>query len=141
MPAARGIMNWFPRPNAAPLTKTCAFRKTFGTSLHIVDNLWFLFDQEDFQLVSKHPKHLLWGLHFMKVYTKQALGCAAVGASGKTVNPKTHQKWVWAYIEAIAKLVDKVVSLFIVFPYLSLQYDQCWTDPLCRSCCCYHCCC
>jgi hypothetical protein len=30
--------------------------------------------------------------------------------SAGAVNPKTHRKWVWAYIEAISKLVDVVVS-------------------------------
>jgi hypothetical protein len=25
-------------------------------------------------------------------------------------DPKTHRKWVWAYIEAIAELVNEVVS-------------------------------
>ncbi len=53
----------------------------------------------------------------MKIYPKQALVCAAIGMSGRAIDPKTHQKWVWAYIQAIAKLMDKVVSLFIVFSY------------------------
>ncbi len=80
-----------------------------------MENLWFLLNQENLQPVSGRPKHLLWALHFMKVYTKQAPGCAAVSASGGAINPKTHQKWVWAYIKAVTKLVDEVVSLFIVF--------------------------
>jgi hypothetical protein len=92
------------------MTKTCAFRKTFGTSLHLVEKLWFRLDQEDLQLVRRCPKHLLWVLHFMKVYPKQAPRCVAVGAPGRAINPKTHQKRVWAYIEFVAKLVDKVVS-------------------------------
>jgi hypothetical protein len=39
MPTARNIINWFPRPNMVLSTETRAFRKTFGTSLHIVENL------------------------------------------------------------------------------------------------------
>ncbi len=35
--------------------------------------------------------------------------------SSGAVNPKTHRKWVWAYIEAIAELVDMVVSFFMLF--------------------------
>ncbi len=54
----------------------------------------------------------------MKVYPKQALGCVAVGASGGAIDPKTHQKWVWAHIMAVAKLVDKMVS-----SSLTSQYD------------------
>ncbi len=56
------------------------------------------------------PKHLLWALHFMKVYPKQSPGCLAVGASTGAVDPKTHRKWVWAFIDAVANLVDTVVS-------------------------------
>jgi hypothetical protein len=112
MPAAWDIMKRFPCPNTAPLTETCAFRETFGTSLHLVEKLWFLIDKEELQPVSSCPEHLLWVLHFMKVYSKQAPGCAVVGVSSGAINPKTHQKWVWAYIEAVAELVDKVVSIF-----------------------------
>jgi hypothetical protein len=114
VPAIRDIMNWFPCPNAALLTKTCAFRETFGMSLHLVEKLWFLLNQEELQPVSGCPEHLLWVLHFMKVYPKQALGCVAVGMSGGAIDPKTHQKWVWAYIKAVAKLMDEVISIFIV---------------------------
>ncbi len=34
----------------------------------------------------------------------------AVGAAAGTVDPKTHRKWVWAFINAIANLVNVVVS-------------------------------
>jgi hypothetical protein len=91
MPTTQDIMNWFPHPNLALLTKTRAFCETFGTSLHLVEKLWFLLNQEELQPVSGCPKHLLWALHFMKVYPKQAPGCASVSASGGAIDPKTHQ--------------------------------------------------
>jgi hypothetical protein len=46
----------------------------------------------------------------MEVYPKQGPGCSVVGASAGAADPKIHRKWVWAYIKAIAKLVDVVVS-------------------------------
>ena len=46
----------------------------------------------------------------MKVYPKQSLGCWALSASAGAVDPKTHRKWVCAFIDAIANLVDVVVS-------------------------------
>ena len=46
----------------------------------------------------------------MKVYPMQSPGCSAVGASATAVNPKTHRKRVWAFIDAIANLVNTVVS-------------------------------
>ena len=111
MPDARDIMNKFPRPDTAALTEIRAFRETFGTSLLIVSKVWSMLWEEDVLPEGGRPKHLLWALHFLKVYPLQAPGCAAVGASGSAVNPKTHRKWVWAFIDAITELVDEVVSL------------------------------
>ncbi len=50
----------------------------------------------------------------MKVYPKQNLGCSAVGTSAGVVDPKTHRKWVWAFIDAVPNLVDVVVSKIAV---------------------------
>jgi hypothetical protein len=47
---------------------------------------------------------------FYEGVPKQSPGCSAVGASAGDVNPKTHRKWVWAFIDAIANLDDVVVS-------------------------------
>ena len=75
-----------------------------------VSKVWSMLMEEDILPEGGHPKHLLWALHFLKVYPLQAPGCAAVGASGGAVDPKTHRKWVWAFIDAIEELVDNVVS-------------------------------
>ena len=120
MPAVRDIMRRFPRRPEAAGAATEAFRKTFGTPPHNVERVWFLLDQEELQPPNGRPKYLLWVLHFLKVYPMQAPGCAAVGASGGAVDPKTHWKWVWASIKPITELVDEVVSEFdcCVFFYL-----------------------
>jgi hypothetical protein len=47
----------------------------------------------------------------MKVYPKQGPCFLVVGASAGAGDPKTHRKWVWAYVETIAELVEVVVSL------------------------------
>jgi hypothetical protein len=130
MPVAWYIMNWFSCPNTGPSTKTCAACKTFGTSLHLVENLWFLLDQEDIQPVSGRPKHLLWALHFMKVYPKQAPGCAAVGVSGGAIDLETHRKWVWVYIKAVAELVDEVVSYLFFFNFILVSDGTSLLQPL-----------
>ena len=116
MPDARDIMRKFPRdPEAAAApTEVRAFRETFGTSLLIVETVWCLLVQEGVLPDKGQPKHLLWALHFMKVYPLQAPGCAAVGASAGAVDPKTHRKWVWAFIGAIADAIDAVVSIFYI---------------------------
>ena len=38
-------------------------------------------------------------------------GWSTVGASAGAVDPKTRRKWVWAFIDAVANLVNTVVSL------------------------------
>ena len=54
----------------------------------------------------------------MKVYPKQGPGCLVIGASAGAVDLKTHRKWVWAYVKAIAKLMDMVVSLLYLFAFV-----------------------
>ena len=115
MPDARDIMNKFPRPDAAASTEIRAFRETFGTSMPIVSMVWSMLLEEDVLPEGGRPKHLLWARHFLKVYPLQAPGCAAVGGSAGAVDAKTHKKWVWAFIDAIAELVDEVVSKITVW--------------------------
>ena len=76
---------------------------------------WALLERDSLFPEGGRPKHLLWAFHFMKVYPKQSPGCSAVGASAGAVDPKTHRKWVWAFIYAVANLVDVVVSKITVW--------------------------
>ncbi len=92
MPDARQIMRRFPRRadvDAAP-TEYCAFCETFGTSLLVVEKVWCLLVQESVLPHKGLPKHLLWAIHFLKVYPLQGPGCATVGDSGGAIDPKTH---------------------------------------------------
>ena len=83
----------------------------FGTSVLVVKKVWELLDRDSLLPEGGRPKHLLWALHFMKVHPMQSLGCLT-GA----VDPKTHHKcWVWAFIDAVANLVDVVVSKITVW--------------------------
>ncbi len=107
---ARDIQNRASRCVGAATTETRHFREFFGTSVLIVEKTWELLERNSLLPEGGHPKHLLWALHFMKVYPKQSPGCSAVSASAGAVNPKTHRKWVWAFIDAVANLVDIVVS-------------------------------
>ena len=110
---ARGLMN---RPSCRDgcwsSTETRLFREFFGTSVRVVETVWELIIHNELRPMGGRPEHLLWALYFLKVYPKQGPGCLTVGASNGAVDPKTHRKWVWAFIEAISELVDVVVSLF-----------------------------
>jgi hypothetical protein len=93
-------------------TKTRLFCEFFGTSKRVVEVVWELVIRDELRPRGGRPEHLLWALHFLKVYPMQSQGCAVVGASNGTVDAKTHRKWVFAFIDAIAKLIDIVVSTF-----------------------------
>ena len=80
----------------------------------VVKNTWELLVRDSLLSEGGRPKHLLWALYFMKVYPKQSPGCLAIGASAGAIDPKTHRKWVWAFIDAVANLDDVVVSNYSV---------------------------
>jgi hypothetical protein len=108
---ARDIQNRATHRVGAATTETRHFREFFGTIVLVVEKVWELLERDSLLPEGGRPKHLLWALHFMKVYPKQTSpGCSAVGASAGAVNPKTHRKWVWVYIDAVANLDDIVVS-------------------------------
>ncbi len=112
---ARNIQNRASRCVGVATTETRHFREFFGTSVLVVEKTWELLERDSLLPEGGRPKHLLWALHFMKVYPKQSPGCSAVGASAGAVDPKTDRKWVWAFIYADANLVDVVVSKITVW--------------------------
>jgi hypothetical protein len=93
-------------------TETRLFREFFGTSVRVVETVWELIIHNELRPMGGRPEHLLWALYFLKVYPKQGPGYSTVGASNGAIDPKTHRKWAWAFIKAISKLVDVVVSVF-----------------------------
>jgi hypothetical protein len=86
--------------------------------VRVVEILWELVVRNKLRPKGGRPENLLWMLYFLKLYPKQSLGCLVVGASAGAVDPKTHCKWVWAYIKVIAKLVDVVVNLLYFFAFV-----------------------
>jgi hypothetical protein len=107
---ARDIQNRASHRVGAATTEMRHFREFFGTSVLVVEKTWELLERDSLLPEGGRPKHLLWAFYFIKVYPKQSPGCSAVGASAGAVDPKTHRKWVWAFIDAVANLVDVVVS-------------------------------
>ncbi len=107
---ARDIQNRASCHAGSELTEARVFGKFFGTSVRTVKIIFELVVCNRLQPSEGRLKHLLWMLYFMKVYPKQGPRCLVVAASTSAIDPKTHRKWVWAFIEAIAQLVDVVVS-------------------------------
>ena len=112
--AARDIQNRVSRVVGTDEMEDRHFREFFGTSIGLVMMVWDLLVDHSLLPEKGLPKHLLWALYFLKVYPKQSPGCSVVGASAGAVDPKTFRKWVWAFIVAIAELVDEVVSIFYI---------------------------
>ncbi len=81
-------------------------------NVRIVEAIWELVIHDELHPMGGQLEHLLWALYFLKIYPKQGTVCAVVGASNGAINPKTHWKGDWAFVEAISKLVDVVVSVF-----------------------------
>jgi len=111
---ARDIQIRASRRVGAATMETRHFREFFGTSVLVVEKTWELLERDSLLPEGGRPKHLLWALHFMKVYPKQSPGCSAVGASAGAIDLETHRKWVWAFIDAVTNLVDIVVSKITV---------------------------
>ena len=88
---ARAIMN---RPSRRDgrwsSTETRLFREFFGTSERVVELVWELVVRDELRPRGGHPEHLLWALHFLKVYPKQGPRCTVVGASNGAIDAKTH---------------------------------------------------
>jgi hypothetical protein len=115
---ARNIQNQASCCVGSELKEARLLREFFGTSIRIVNILLKLVLWDKLRPMGGCPEHLLWALYFMKVYPKQGPGCLVVGASAGAVDPKTHRKWVWVYVKAIAELVDVVVSLLYFFAFV-----------------------
>ena len=111
---ARDIQNRASHRVGAASTEKRHFREFFGAPIHVIEIGWELIKRDSLLPEGGRPKHLLWALHFLKVYPRQSPGCSAVGASAGAVDPKTHQKWVWLFIDALVGLMDVVVSNYSV---------------------------
>jgi hypothetical protein len=78
---ARDIQNRAKRCVGSGSTEARLFPEFFGTSVRAVELLWKLIVSGNHLPDNGRPEHLMWCLHFLKVYPKQGPGCAAVGGS------------------------------------------------------------
>ncbi len=88
------------------------FREFFGAGPFVVSLLWNLLARSDLIPPEGDLSHLLWTLHFLKAYPKQATVCSMVGGSAGAIDPKTLRKYMWPFIRAVADLEPDVVSKY-----------------------------
>ena len=106
----KDIQNKAGRPIGPAGTEDCHFHEFLGAGPFTVANLWNMMVDRDGLPLEGEIKHLLWMLHFLKAYPKQAAVCLPVGSSTVAIDPKTFRKHMWPFIRAIAELKTDVVS-------------------------------
>jgi hypothetical protein len=81
------------------------FRSTFGTSAAVCSRLWYLLQPGKTMPQGASPRHLLWALMLLKIYsTESVLSTMAQG-----VDEKTFRKWAWMFVDEISYLEASVV--------------------------------
>lgn len=84
---------------------SCQYRSHFGIDCHQTEIVW---NQISVKIYKIEPKHLFWGLIFLKFYSSEEVHSTLCKTSRKT-----YRYWSWNVVEAIAHL--KVVSLLKIF--------------------------
>jgi hypothetical protein len=116
----KDIQNKAGRPIGSAGTEDRHFREFFGAGPFVVAKLWILMANHDIIPPEGKIKHLLWTLHFLKAYPRQATVCSTVGGSTGAIDPKTLRKYMWPFIRAIADLEPALVSINL-FSFLHLS--------------------
>jgi hypothetical protein len=85
----KDIQNKSGRSTGSVAEEERAFCEIFGTTAPVVTALWRLLTEHTLIPEEGMIKHLLWTLHFLRAYPKQAVACSTVGGSGGAIDPKT----------------------------------------------------
>ena len=97
-------------------SRSTKFKRRWASSLkappEVCKELWEMLDPFNTMPGGVHPRHLLWSLHFLKVYPTNENGRAFVAWKRGAVDEKTWAKWTNIFVTAISFLEHRVVSLF-----------------------------
>ena len=127
---ARGI---FAKPNRKCPNKFKTLDKEIqesliGASYDVCAEIWNMIEPHTkHHLQGTHPKHLLWALLFLKVYSKLPVLSRLVGG----VENAEFSKKSWLYVEEIKGLKQRVVSQHRLFvsPIPELRFDDALLFP------------
>ena len=99
------------------------FRACFGASSIVVADLWNKIVAQAPVAEGGQPKHLLWALVHLKVYSTEEIHCSIVGWP----SVRTFAKWAWYFVCRIAELKDDVIQLENRFEGLGgVAYTNCF---------------
>lgn len=104
-------------PDSDSQTNARRFKETFGTAPENCARLWNLCEVNEME-GSPHPKHLLWGLTFIKVYATESVHATIAGVDG-AVDEDTFRKWSVIFVQRISDQEFKVVSFSLVHFYFA----------------------
>jgi hypothetical protein len=90
-------------PRLSNRTNERRFRSMFGVPIEVVPALWLSCCEDERGVQGGKPRHLLWALLFLKLYS-----CEHVSAAMCRCDEKTYRKWAWIYVDKLADL--KLVS-------------------------------
>lgn len=95
-------------PNRNKKAEDKTFRGFFGAPISIITDIWNKLALEQNLEDAAKPKHLLWSLVFLKVYSTEEVHCRIVGWP----DPKTYRKWsCWYFLEQISGLQAQTIKL------------------------------
>ncbi len=89
------------------------FRAHFGVNARVCQKIWELC-QDNFFAKNILPKHLLWGLLFLKTYATEP-----ILATMTSVSRKSFRLWAWQVLSIIAAKKRDVVSTMSMFRFAS----------------------
>lgn len=83
--------------NGSRITGYRRFRAFFGVDPIVCSIVWEQLKND--RPPRSKPKHLMWALMFLKIYTTENVFRGIVG-----VDEKTWRKWIWIFIDLMASL-------------------------------------
>eukprot|EP00536_Pseudo-nitzschia_multiseries_P006474 jgi/Psemu1/193182/e_gw1.138.9.1 len=104
---AREVLRWPERRKWNSRDGVRRFKACFGASGTIVADVWNRIVDRGPIESGGEPKHLLWALIHLKVYSTVEIHCSITGWP----SAKTFSKWAWYFIERITDLKDDVICL------------------------------
>ena len=130
--ASKNTLRWPESRRWNSRDKDRRFRACFGAPREVVANIWNRIDDAPGGIESgAEPKHLLWALVHLKVYSTEEIHCAIVGWP----STKTFSKWAWYFVKKIAELKDDIICLANRFEGLNdVVYTNCFVSVDCTDC-------
>lgn len=104
---AKEVLCWPNNRKWSSKDKERRIRSCFGAPSDIIADIWNIIEADGDLQFGARPKHLLWALVLLKVYSTEEIHCSIVGWP----SAKTFSKWSWYFVERISLLKDDVISL------------------------------